>query len=104
MICAPTTNDFPSSHGQQVPDPDQQLFLERFEVFMDKSMNEIQAFSDREGRAFEQVLYFHFLRDFGSYELTLYCYCRQYKMLLDGTSTVSFNVNTRLHRLTFSLS
>ncbi|KAF9066638.1 hypothetical protein BDP27DRAFT_1404306 [Rhodocollybia butyracea] len=56
MICAPTIDDYSSSHGQQVPESDQPLFLERFEVFMEKSMNEIQAFSDREGRAFEQTI------------------------------------------------
>ena len=32
------------------------LFLERLETFMDRSLADIKAFSEREGRSFEEVL------------------------------------------------
>jgi hypothetical protein len=41
-------------HTSQVPTPDP-LFLERLQAFLDKSVNEIQAFSERENRPFQEV-------------------------------------------------
>ncbi|KAE9407823.1 hypothetical protein BT96DRAFT_809070 [Gymnopus androsaceus JB14] len=46
MLCAPLNND------QSPPD---ELFLERFETFMEKILMEIQAFSEREGRKLDEI-------------------------------------------------
>lgn len=47
-----TMIDFPQSIQSPPPDP---LFLERLEAFMEKSLADIVAFSERENRAVEEV-------------------------------------------------
>ncbi|KAJ3974689.1 hypothetical protein EV361DRAFT_893309 [Lentinula raphanica] len=46
MLCAPLDNE------QSQPD---ELYLERFEAFMEKSVMDIRAFAEREARSFEQT-------------------------------------------------
>lgn len=47
-----TMIDFPQSTQSPAPDP---LFLERLQAFMDKSLADIVAFSERENKVVEEV-------------------------------------------------
>lgn len=47
-----TMIDFPQSTQSPPPDP---LFLERLQAFMDKSLADIVAFSERENKVVEEV-------------------------------------------------
>lgn len=46
MLCAPPNN---------VQSPPDALYLERFELLLEKILAEIRGFSEREGRSLEQV-------------------------------------------------
>jgi hypothetical protein len=41
-------------HKSQVATPDP-LFLERLQAFLEKTLNEIQAFAERENKPFDEV-------------------------------------------------
>jgi hypothetical protein len=44
--------DLPHPLQVAIPDP---LFLERLQAFLEKTLNEIQSFSERENKPFDEV-------------------------------------------------
>lgn len=89
MLCAPLDNE------QSPPD---ELYLERFEAFMEKCLTDIHSFAEREARSFEQV---H--KDFQSFYVCflLIPVYRRDETLLGGIVISFSNGSPHPHRLKF---
>lgn len=55
MSHPPQLTEYGSCPSEPTQSPDNDLFLERLDTFMQKVLNDIKAFAERESRPYEEV-------------------------------------------------